>query len=833
MILFWRSFKSQVVHWHGRRRKLATTFLGWTEICPNLSFSVGHVGGGTHERYSSSFGTNFHQRVFFSELTKSQPFLIGNQVSGNDSSVVGVYNERNSTTKFLNQVNLQRVAPELVTQKVEEHLLRMLADYNRGLRCADRGSDDYSIALNLLYVAAAHNENSPSGENIMPKLFSLTCQVMIRSDSPNAVDEVHRQISRLLNCHQRFFRQNDLAYNTHHVNDACSAFIHHVAMDSMRKKGRKLDYQRTRQINVILQRMEELYDDSSVALVADSAAFESYILFLCSQHKPQEAYEMLQGMVGRSRSHPVMLIPAISIFTIIINCFAVTLEPEKALSVIQWMLACQKEGAQSLLSIVPPPNEICFNALLHAYAMAGGRDSGRKAEQTLEWMQRLHETEKLSTKPDRTSFNTCINAWARSQQPDAPMHAEALLRRLVALHHDGVQEMPSEETFTSVMNAWANCSTSTAVDRVEAILDLMERVSEMSDQLRMSSVPYTVVIKAWEKASQRFRGQDKLKCADMAIRVLDRMEAKGISVSAETYNGILSAILETSALNAVFYFLGLEERYREGLVQLNTASFNLGLSAITALNRPDAVDKATSLLKRMFEYSVVDKNVLPSTFTFNIILKVLSRSSAPDAPGKAEALLQEMDEIPSVVPNFVSYLTCIIAWGRSDHDEKFDKVMDLVHRFVAKLEEEGHSEKSTAVTVFNAALSVCHHNTIPGLASEALNTACIVMSKLRQVQGLQPDQSTYSSWFRAVTVCVGEDPPPEIVQSQILNEFAHCVNDGLVTQDVVNAVQNISPHILREVAGNDESSSTVCISDSWSKNVKIPSRSSHGGNSIG
>jgi hypothetical protein len=847
MIPIWRNSQSQAVQWHSMRRKVTTSFLGSPTLCANPGSSGSRVGGAIHDKHSASFGTVFfYQRVFFSELAKSQALQRRDRIqvtattttssssSSSRSSIVGVSKERKLTTKFLDQVNHQRIAPEVVTQKVEEHLLLMLADYEGDSGHPQIVSDDFSIALNLLNVALQYHDEFPSGDIvIIPKLFSLACQVMVRSDNPNSVDEVYRQIGRLLDCHKRYFRLKDLAFNTHYVNDACCTFITRVALESIRK-NRKLDHQRSLQINSLLRRMEQLYDNLSIALVANSVAFEAYILFLCSQRKPREAYNILQGMVERSWNHPVKLIPLVLTFTNIINCFAMTHEPEKALSVIQWMLACQKEGTESPLSIVPPPNKICFNALLHAYAMAGGKDSGRKAEQTMEWMQRLHETEKLNTKPDRNSFNTCINAWAQSRHPDSPMHAEALLRRLLALHSAGLEEMPSSETFTSVMNAWANSSTTTAVKQVEAILDHMERVSETTGQLTMTPVAYTVYIKALGKASQQCRGNESLNCANMALQVQDRMNAKGVSITAQTYSGLLTAIMASSALNASFYFLELEQQYREGLIQLDTTAFNCGLSAIAALNRPDGVDRAASLLKRMFEYSLLDESVQPNSYTYNIILKVLSRSSASDAPDKAEALLQEMDEMPNVVPNFISYLTCIIAWGRSDRDEKFNKVTDLVHGFVTKLEEEGGlSEASNAVVVFNAGLSACLHNVAPELSNQALNTACTTMSTLRQTKGLQPNQEIYSSWFRAIAVCVNGDSPPEIVQSQIINEFGRCVNDGLVTQDVINAVQKTAPHLFEEVARKNKSKWTDCIPESWSKNVKISRKFSYGDDVIG
>ena len=87
--------------------------------------------------------------------------------------------------------------------------------------------------------------------------------------------------------------------------------------------------------------------------------------------------------------------------------------------------------------------------------------------------------------------------------------------------------------------------------------------------------------------------------------------------------------------------------------------------------------------------------------------KVLSRSPAKDAALKADNLLQEMSSMQSVKPTFISYLTCIIAWGRSNDEDKIQRVTDLMHRFIASIGEKQDKNKKANIAVFNAVLSVC------------------------------------------------------------------------------------------------------------------------------
>jgi hypothetical protein len=746
---------------------------------------------------------------------------------------------------LLEQVKTNRVQSRLVAQKVEELLLQFLSEYDNNIL------SDGPLALELLNTALS-NCSSHKNERLIPRLFSLTCQVMIRSDYRNTsvatMNEVHRQLWRLLNGYEHYFATNDIRYNTHHVNDVCSYYIRHIVADANKKK-RKLDYRKTKQLNQLIDRLAKLYRNPSVPLMTNPHIDDSVIMLLCNQRKPREAYELLRRRVEKKKTSLsssskdlLSFDPLVSSFTSIINGYAKISQPENALQVVEWMLSAQKEA-----SVVPPPNVSCFNALLHAYAMAGGNDAGFKAEQTLEWMEQMcNETEQhLDTMPNDTSYNICINAWARSNHPDAPIRAENLLRRIISLDEAGTcssnsnQVGPSEEAFTAVMNTWVNCinnnnnnnmkkkvNNEEVTDRVTIILDLMERISEEdSDRLTLSVIPYTVLIKAWEKTAQQRRGLERQKCGDKILQVVERMRANGVAPTTEVYNSILTALGEIAAINAVFYFLELEQQYCDGTIQLDTRTFNCGLNAIAALNRPDAVEKATGILKRMFKYYESDHYILPSTFTYNIILKVLSRSTShiPDAAAKADDLLTEMDSMPSVTPDFISYVTCIIAWGRSHEKDKMKRVTNLLQKYISSLDEynqDGNNNKSS-IAVFNAVLSVCHHNLSPELRVESLETAQVTMIELRKVKGIA-DQITYSSFFRVVKEGGSpvDRPPTTSFLDLIEKEFIRCTSDGYIIRDILTAVYQVAPTtVFANLVGQNEDPRTFSIPKAWSRNV--------------
>ena len=225
----------------------------------------------------------------------------------------------------------------------------------------------------------------------------------------------------------------------------------------------------------------------------------------------------------------------------------------------------------------------------------------------------------------------------------------------------------------------------------------------------------------------------------------------------------------------------------------------------------------------MFKYHKNDPSIQPSNFTFNIILKVLSRSidHNPDAAIMADKLLTEMDAMPSVTPDFISYVTCVIAWGRSKAENKIKRVSTLLHRFVVSLEEHQDGNKKSSVVVFNAVLSVCHHNLSPELLAECFETAQVAMTELRKAKGIDHDQITYSSFFQVVKdgITIGGRPARSFF-NLIEDEFRFCINDGYVTRDILMAFCQVVPKIIfAKYVGQHEDPETFSIPKAWSRNV--------------
>jgi hypothetical protein len=349
----------------------------------------------------------------------------------------------------------------------------------------------------------------------------------------------------------------------------------------------------------------------------------------------------------------------------------------------------------------------------------------------------------------------------------------------------------------------------------------MKQIAATSNQIQVTAIPYAVWIKAWERvARQRSQPREQQKCADNALGVLTQMKQDGVTPTAPTYNALIMALLATSPANAIFYFLELEESYRQKTISLDTRTFNCALNAIATGSKPDFAEKAMNLLQRMLGYARDDSSVHPDGTTFNIILKILSKSQSPDAAHKAQTMLVEMENMSTVKPSFISYLTCIIAWGRSKDESKFDDVRGLLVRCQESHRTGKLLDNRLAISVYNGVLLVCYHN-FESFPSEALETAQFCMEQLRQrKKAVHPDTTTYLSFFQVLAKLSDET----VRENLLKDELSNCIEDGCMSREVVEFVFRISPRQFQQLFGEKETPQTANVPIGWSKHFRTRGR---------
>lgn len=131
------------------------------------------------------------------------------------------------------------------------------------------------------------------------------------------------------------------------------------------------------------------------------------------------------------------------------------------------------------------PNEITFNILLHAYAMSNDPDSAVKAEKVLGKMIALSEQgNRKDAAPSLISFTTVMDAYAKTGQAEA---AESLFHKLKGFKRIGANAV----SYNTVLNAWAKSKDRDAPRRAEALLNHMQEEYESGNKnVRPNQIRY-------------------------------------------------------------------------------------------------------------------------------------------------------------------------------------------------------------------------------------------------------------------------------------------------------------------------------------------------------
>lgn len=193
------------------------------------------------------------------------------------------------------------------------------------------------------------------------------------------------------------------------------------------------------------------------------------------------------------------------------------------------------------------PTTINFNTVLDAWAKSGGgRASAERAEEILEWMDRLYKGGNKDVRPDTITFNAVLDAWARSGDRMAPHRAEQIVNHMDELYRGGnngvkpdtytyntlvrrrsalsylitMESKCSHFMFSSLqINAWAKSGEKGSAARAEHVLSVMERRYADGDKdFKPNTRTHTSVIDAWAKSGEK-------GAARRAEQILNAMQA--------------------------------------------------------------------------------------------------------------------------------------------------------------------------------------------------------------------------------------------------------------------------------------------------------------------
>lgn len=317
------------------------------------------------------------------------------------------------------------------------------------------------------------------------------------------------------------------------------------------------------------------------------------------------------------------------------------------------------------------PNVISYNTLISLYARHG---DAIKAEAVLDRLEMFSTDDQrnemyFNCTPDIVSYNSVISAWSKRKNVKAAERAEKILRKIERLHADGVLEFPPDAyTYSSVITAWANSGSEKCADRADAVLKKMIIAYKIGKIHTMPTTAFNAVCNAYAKSNECNAG-------DRAFSIFKQMEVLNINHDVYTYTSIIDAYAkqgtEESASKALSILESLETCYirtgnyalkpnrktytsvisavsrckidpsraeallndmeSKGYDTADTVCFNAVINAWAwSSNQNDKASRVESILNKMIQRSVSNKECKPDVVTLNCILNACAFTSKSD-----------------------------------------------------------------------------------------------------------------------------------------------------------------------------------------------------------
>ena len=190
-------------------------------------------------------------------------------------------------------------------------------------------------------------------------------------------------------------------------------------------------------------------DDSDSSSYDDSGILPaSHVRDLSPKSKKRE---WLLRMNRRLSEIPIGELDPVSVpLSAVMNAWAKTKSAQGAAMVEMWLNRAQTEYDCGNLRVMPTTK--LYTMAVDAWAKSGeGGAAATRAEALLQHMNHLYQSGGHDNlKPTTGIFNAVINAWARSQEKIAPMRAEQILEWMEKLHRNGhIDIKPDKYTFNT------------------------------------------------------------------------------------------------------------------------------------------------------------------------------------------------------------------------------------------------------------------------------------------------------------------------------------------------------------------------------------------------
>ena len=557
------------------------------------------------------------------------------------------------------------------------------------------------------------------------------------------------------------------------------------------------------QAEQLLQRSIDLYKDGDNQCKPDSMTYNVVLEALSKQskmeflkHKPysqtvKRAEVLFEDMHTLWRDGSSNVRPDTITYNIMLDMYGNLKETRKASAIFHKLIESDSMNQDI----------ITFNSMLHALINSNDQSYMSKAMKMIEEMTYNDPTSpygKLGIKPDQLSYNIVASGWAKkvSTNKNAIFEIEKLLSLFETCLFDKSNEFkPVNSLYNICIDAWAKSKDPNAISKCQRLFDRMNTLSNDLNEpsLCPDTVSYTTLINALATSQMN-------DAPYIAENLIQQMKEKEISPNLYTYSALVkcwsNSNLPQAAHKAVKILMYLKKYSDDGNYTLrpNSQIFTSVLNCIANSAMSDAGTRAEEILDLMD--SLNQENLKPNEYTYTSVLKAWTKSGSPEAPQKAIEMLNRM-ESSGLEPTEACYNAAINAIAKSKSPTKAKKAEIVLDRLLSS--KSAKPSINTYSTVINACAytHLDHRGKNDPLALEAFDISKRCFRQVLQHHANEMNSVVFNTFLQS---CNNLLAPGKNRDALVSSVFEKCCQSGLVNiQILVNLRKSLSTSALKRL----------------------------------
>jgi hypothetical protein len=467
-------------------------------------------------------------------------------------------------------------------------------------------------------------------------------------------------------------------------------------------------------------------------------------------------------------------------------------------------------------------------------------------------------------RPDMSSYNTCLDAWAKSHAKEALPQAHALLAQMTSIQaHDKSRHLnPDIFSYNSLLDACSHYemimdvvdnnpseegSTNTMMDHRLVETLRIRRLLESSTEARLRPTirTYNSILHVYSRvaAAATWNGKNKQAYEDEASRLgraalelLD--EVKQQSAAAAEAAAVLHEeeeeqqellIVANNDDNDNDSEARLHNKYRARRIKPDVITYSSVMDVLSKVGKPWATNAAVDLLRELKQHPELE----PTPYSYTTLISAWSRTPVPQAPQEAEALLNELlekywtkpntsssskefngdkNDVGNMTPNHRPFTATLHTLARSRQGNKAVKGLELLQRMkhVARGGGDTSGENNSnskwlfppSRAAYHAALDCCCRTTDHRYQDAAMRIAFAIF---KDMNGTTSPVSPNSVTFNKLLRCISELWPASQERNRVADVvFQKAKAAGQVDSGVLLALQKaVDAELLQTLLGSD------------------------------